>query len=1103
MLFSRLLSSLVALGLVAALIIPSSAVGQTVIYVDDDAGGANDGSQSDPYAALQEALSEAANTSGSVEIRVAGGTYYPDEGSSVTDGDNTASFELSGDLTVKGGYTGDFSGRDPAANMTVLSGDIDQDDATNSDGVVTDTADVSGTNSDHVVQASDISGTATLDGLTVTAGQANNDSDGTSNGKSGGGALLLNSDVVWKNAAFVGNVAFQDGGGIHLDDDFGTEPGSLAVENSSLRANAGQFGGAVQVRSGPLTLAGTTVQDNVANGGGGVHATSDKLPAITDVTFVDNKAIEVGSELTLNGEGGGLYAEGGDKLFGTPPDKTLVLRSVTFENNTTEYDGGGDPQDSEGGGAFLDVWEPTLIDLTFRGNTVSETNAGGLHLESRGGILRGGLFENNAASTPEGDATDASGGAMQYLVSGFETEGLTVANTTFRNNSAKTDGGAVTSSGRITFDSILFEENSAGANGGGLDISGSGWMLQDVVFRNNTSDGAGIGTVGGGGLAAEELNPDGVSGRLEKVRFESNESGADGGAMRVSGGTYKLKNVDFVDNVAVSNFGGQGAALITDDATVDLVNAEVRGNEGTGGMIEAIKEGKNQLTNVLLADNTEPFSVVGTGVVKNSGGSATLKNVVVASNGVTGLVNADGTSGPSSMTVHNSIVHQNEGQIFNDAEDGSTLNVQNTLVEGGLPSDVTDNGGNITGDPQFAAPSNGDYHLQSGSPAVDAGDDSLIPDDSLDLDADGDSSEAVPYDLDQNVRTEGTVDMGPYEAGSAPPQFTASLSAGDSDAGLPESFGAELTFQTLSTSTDLTVTYDGSASTEGLGLPGEQGLAVTALWNIEFSPEPSSSEVEATVCFDIGDLFFPVVDRSALNVYARSDPSGTDWQERTPTELRPSAENPEQICATEQSSFSQFAVTAKQSELPVELAKLEAHADAGTVVLSWKTTSETNNAGFEVQHRTSVDGAWAKMSFVDGAGTTNQSRSYRFSVEEGLAPGTHQFRLKQVDLDGTAHLSKAISVKLRMEQPVRLTAPSPNPVSGQTTVSFAVKETQETTIQLYNTLGQRVATVYDGTPQAGEQQAAQIDVSGLSSGVYFLRLTAGGETKTQRLTVVK
>lgn len=86
---------------------------------------------------------------------------------------------------------------------------------------------------------------------------------------------------------------------------------------------------------------------------------------------------------------------------------------------------------------------------------------------------------------------------------------------------------------------------------------------------------------------------------------------------------------------------------------------------------------------------------------------------------------------------------------------------------------------------------------------------------------------------------------------------------------------------------------------------------------------------------------------------------------------------------------------------------------------------------------------------------------------------------------------------------MRLTAPAPNPVSSTATLSFAIKEQRETTITLYNTLGQRVATLYESTPQAGEQQQTQLDATGLSSGTYFLRLQAGAHTTTRQVTVVR
>jgi len=191
--------------------------------------------------------------------------------------------------------------------------------------------------------------------------------------------------------------------------------------------------------------------------------------------------------------------------------------------------------------------------------------------------------------------------------------------------------------------------------------------------------------------------------------------------------------------------------------------------------------------------------------------------------------------------------------------------------------------------------------------------------------------------------------------------------------------------------------------------------------------------------------------------------------------------------------------------LPVELAGFSGQANSGTARITWQTASETNNAGFEVQQKESESGSWKQVGYVESkaeGGTTTEARSYEYTVSD-LPVGTHKFRLRQVDLDGSASLTDPVSVKIRMEDSVTLTSPAPNPTSGSTTLSFAVKEKAETTITLYNTLGQRVATVYEGIPQAGERQNIQLDVSGLSSGMYMIRLQMSDETRMEKMTVVR
>jgi hypothetical protein len=77
-----------------------------VIYVDADAPGANDGtSWADAYNYLQDALADANASPKPVEIRVAQGTYRPDEDTLHPEGtgNRQTSFQLINDVTLKGG----------------------------------------------------------------------------------------------------------------------------------------------------------------------------------------------------------------------------------------------------------------------------------------------------------------------------------------------------------------------------------------------------------------------------------------------------------------------------------------------------------------------------------------------------------------------------------------------------------------------------------------------------------------------------------------------------------------------------------------------------------------------------------------------------------------------------------------------------------------------------------------------------------------------------------------------------------------------------------------------------------------------------------------
>ena len=187
---------------------------------------------------------------------------------------------------------------------------------------------------------------------------------------------------------------------------------------------------------------------------------------------------------------------------------------------------------------------------------------------------------------------------------------------------------------------------------------------------------------------------------------------------------------------------------------------------------------------------------------------------------------------------------------------------------------------------------------------------------------------------------------------------------------------------------------------------------------------------------------------------------------------------------------------------PVELTRFDAELDGRTARLVWETASETNNSGFEVQHRPAEAGSFAPLGFVEGHGTTLEGQSYRFSVAD-LTPGRHVFRLKQIDFDGTFEYSPEVEVSVEMPEAFLVSKVYPNPFNPQASFSFGVKQEQAVTVEVYNMLGQRVLTLYQGRPASGVTQMLQIDARALQSGIYLLRVQGERFADTQTITVIK
>jgi hypothetical protein len=307
--------------------------------------------------------------------------------------------------------------------------------------------------------------------------------------------------------------------------------------------------------------------------------------------------------------------------------------------------------------------------------------------------------------------------------------------------------------------------------------------------------------------------------------------------------------------------------------------------------------------------------------------------------------------------------------------------------------------------------------------------------------------------------------------------------------------------------------YNGTPRSQPL--PAGKQRAITGYWTVSLNLNARVDSVEFDACFDLENLAFPRenVDISALRVFRRPfieerEPKPSDPWEVQPVNVRQDGGGRvSHVCAADQKTFlesvtGEFVVAADPVSLPVELTAFTARRNGRDVRLNWQTASETNNAGFHLERAVGA-GAFAEIGFVDGAGTTEAPQSYRFTdARPPFAADTLRYRLRQVDLDGTTSFSNDIVVVLGAPDRLELFAPYPNPVQGTATLRYALPKTTDVRIEVYNVLGQRVATLMNG-PQSAGRVKQSLDTSRWPSGLYFVRLQADGQIRAERLTVVR
>jgi hypothetical protein len=187
--------------------------------------------------------------------------------------------------------------------------------------------------------------------------------------------------------------------------------------------------------------------------------------------------------------------------------------------------------------------------------------------------------------------------------------------------------------------------------------------------------------------------------------------------------------------------------------------------------------------------------------------------------------------------------------------------------------------------------------------------------------------------------------------------------------------------------------------------------------------------------------------------------------------------------------------------LPVELAFFSGVLNGNKVELRWRTETEVNNYGFDIEStKDNLD--WFAIGFVEGHGNSNSPKQYSFVDSDINLSGEYTYRLKQIDNDGTYEYSDVVSVEVGVPNNFYLSQNYPNPFNPETRIDFTLPEKQLVTIRVYNTLGEQVAELVNEEREAGSYSVI-FDASRLPSGVYIYRLQTLSFTANRKMTLLK
>jgi len=700
-------------------------------------------------------------------------------------------------------------------------------------------------------------------------------------------------------------------------------------------------------------------------------------------------------------------------------NSSLTITYNTIHNNTASW---------AGGGIFCSDNPNTVIAHNTIANNSARYSAGGEFAGNRLSII---------ANLITGNYADVNGGgfAVRYASTVTITDNMILGNTAAGYDA----GGLGFGSGQFFVSRNIISGNSAGRDGGGIwcGTSDSTTIISDNTITDNSAGRS------GGGIYCENISP-----TIENNTIDDNSAGNGGGIC------CNYSSPAIRGNTISNNLASDGGGILCDYSSPAISgniisgNSAIFGSSRKGGGILCSSNSNPPISNNTISNNSA--SDYGGGIYCHSS-SPTVTNAILW-----------GNTAPNGPEIHVA---------------GSNPLVTYCDVQGGWAGQ-----GNINSDPLFVDPGAGDFHLQWGSPCIDAGDPNSAPDpDSTRADIGAFyfhqgllfSPEAYAFNLELDSSADKPLSLENIGADTAHFQLSADVDW--------ISFSPESGYVAPDTTFYVLVTFDGT--------------------DLPLGPNEATISLEAMMPYGQLEYELPV----AATVYSL---------EYTYVSLEP--DTLPIVIPPEGGSFHYWAGVHNSSSI---LYRFDIWIDATLPDGStYGPMHIRENFRFrpwysQSRHlRQNVPGAapQGEYSYNFKMGVFPDQVDYQDSfsftkLDAGLLPNLA--RVTSWDLYGwdeelVTYLGQGHDAKTLGPTEYSLSQNYPNPFNATTTIKYQLPVEGDVKLEVYNLFGQEVATLVDSKQQAG-YRSVNWDASSVSSGLYFYRLTVGDYTETRRMLLVK